>query len=281
MRVQSGSLALLAAGFAVPLSGQSAVSAGITTGTARFNSARSEQAVTAIVQVRPRPWLSLSAIPSFVHVTDSVAGQSVSHSGLGDLPLVIAAEHPFLGSWSPVVGAALVATLPVGNASCGLGSGEMGYGVDGGIGVAPAARWRLSASASRSLGGLGAQSSLSAPHATALRMESGYDVTDRWTADLAVGADVGSSDSTQALSRVVGAGVSYRIGSVLALTVDATHGLTSTSPQWVFSVGLGTAFVGTSPVNPTSSLRRLKTGFVGGVSRGVGRSTGRTVAGGC
>src|SRR5512135_2301006 len=74
MRVQSGSLALLAAGFAVPLSGQSAVSAGITTGTARFNSARSEQAVTAIVQVRPRPWLSLSAIPSFVHVTDSVAG---------------------------------------------------------------------------------------------------------------------------------------------------------------------------------------------------------------
>jgi hypothetical protein len=180
-----------------------------------------------------------------------------------------------------VIAAALVATLPVGNASCGLGAGEMGFGFDGGVGVAPSARWRLSASASRSLGGLGAQSALSAAHATALRLETGYDVTDRWTADLALGADVGASDSTQALSRVIGAGASYRIAGALALTVDATHGLTTTSPQWVLSVGLGTAFVGTSPVSPTSSLRRLRTGFVGGVGRAGGRSTGRTVSGGC
>lgn len=157
----------------------------------------------------------------------------------------------------------------------------MGFGPDGGIGVAPGARVRLSASASRSLGGLGAQSALSAPRATVLRVESAYDVTDRWTADLALGADVGSSDSTQALSRVIGAGASYRIAGALVLTVDATRGLTTASPQWVFSVGLGTVFVGTSPVSPTSPLRRLKTGFMSGVSRGGGRGTGRTVAGGC
>ena len=281
MRAPFNRFVLLAAALGSPLLGQSTVNAGITVGNARFNTARSEQAVTGIVQVRPRTWLSLSAIPSMVRVSDTALGQTASHSGLGDLPLVVAADHSFPGPWSPVIAAALVASLPVGNASCGLGSGEMGFGLDGGVGVAPTERWRLSASASRGLGGLGAQSSLSAPHATALRLESGYDVTDRFTANLAIGADVGAADSTQALSRVIGAGTSYRIAGALALTVDATHGLTTGSPRWVFSVGLGTVFVGTSPVNPTTPLRRLNTGFVGGVGRAGGRGPGRTVAGSC
>src|SRR3989442_15689215 len=107
MRVQSGCLVLLAGMFAAPASGQSAASAGITTGFARFSDARSEQTLTAIVQVRPRAWLNLSAIPSLVHVSDSVSGQTVSRSGLGDLPLVVAADHTFPGAWSPMVGAAL------------------------------------------------------------------------------------------------------------------------------------------------------------------------------
>ena len=281
MRTRLSYFVLLATGVGPPLAGQSAVSAGITTGTARFNSARSEQAVTGIVQVRPLSWLSLSAIPSVVHVSDTALGQTASHSGLGDLPLVVAADHPFPGPWSPVVAAALVASLPTGNASCGLGSGEMGFGLDGGVGVAPVERWRVSASASRSLGGLGAQSALNAPHATALRLESGYDVTDRWTANVALGADVGSADSTQPLSRVVGAGASYRIAGALAVTVDATHGLTSVSPRWVLSVGFGTVFVGTNPVSPTAPLRRLNTGFVGGVGRSGMRGTGRTMTGSC
>lgn len=182
MRVQLGPVALLAGVLVAPMSAQSTVDAGVTTGLARFGDMRSEEVLTGILQVHPQPWLSLSAIPSVVRVSDTVAGQTVSQSGLGDLPLVLSADRSLPGAWSPVVGAALIATLPVGNATCGLGSGGMGYGVDGGIGVAPTAQWRFSASASRSLGGLGAQSALSAPRATALRFESGYDITSRWTA---------------------------------------------------------------------------------------------------
>jgi hypothetical protein len=278
MRIQTGAIAVLAGFLGKPLSAQSAVSAGLATGLARFSDMRSEQVLTAIVQVRPKPWFSLSAIPSLVDVSDSVGGQTTSHSGLVDLPLVLAADHSLRGAWSPVVGAALIATLPLGNTSCGLGSGEMGLGVDGGIGVAPADRWRLSASASHSIGGLGSQSALSAPRATALRVESEYDVTSRWMASLAFGADVGPFDSTQALSRVIGAGAAYRVAGPLELTVDATRGLTSASPQWVFSVGIGTVFAGASPVDPSSPLRRLKTGFVGGVSR---RTAGKTGASSC
>jgi hypothetical protein len=262
VRLQLGVVALVAAACTASLSGQS-LSAGMTAGLARFSAAQSEQTLTAIVQAHPRSWLTLSAIPSLVRLSDS----GVAHGGLGDLPLVAAADHTFPGAWSPVIGAALTATLPTGNSSCGLGSGAAGFGLDGGVAVAPAERWQLSAGASHSLGGVGAQSTLSAPHATAVRLESAYSVTDRWTASLGFGADVGSSDSTQALSRVLGAGASYRFAGDLALTVDATRGLTTASPQWVLSVGFGTAFVGASPVNPTSTLRRLRTGFVSGVKR--------------
>ncbi len=266
MRVQTSLLVLLTGGLAFPMSAQS-VSAGVTAGFAHFNAAQSEQMFTGIVQVHLRSWLSLSAIPSLVRVSDSSAGQTVTQSGLGDLPLVVATDHTLPGVWSPVIGAALVATLPTGSSSCGLGSGETGVGLDGGLTVAPAEQWQLSASASRNLGGLGSQSVLSAPRATALRLESAYGINDRWTAGLAFGADVGATDSTQALSRVIGAGGSYRIAGDMAVTLDATRGLTSASPQWVLSVGLGTVFVGPSPVNPTSPLRRLRTGFVGGVKR--------------
>ena len=262
MPVRLRALVLLAVVRATVASAQS-LSAGMTMGLARFSAAQSEQTLTAIVQAHPRSWLTVSAIPSLVRLSDS----GVAHGGLGDLPLVAAADHSFSGAWSPVIGAALTASLPTGNASCGLGSGTTGFGIDGGIAVAPADQWQLSAGASHSLGGVGAQSTLSAPHATAVRLESAYSVTDRWTTSLGFGADVGSSDSTQALSRVLGAGVSYRFAGNLALTADATRGLTHASPQWVLSVGFGTAFVGASPVNPTSTLRRLRAGFVGGVRR--------------
>jgi hypothetical protein len=265
VRAPTSLLVLLAGGFVVPLPGQS-VNAGVTAGFAHFNAAQSEQTLTGIIQVHPRSWLSLSAIPSLVRVSDSSTGRT-THSGLGDLPLAVAADHTFPGAWSPVIGAALIATLPTGNAACGLGSGETGVGVDGGLAVAPGDRWQLSASASRSVGGSGFQSVLSAPHATALRLEGAYGISDHWTASAAFGADVGSSDSTAALSRVIGAGAGYRIAGDVALTLDATRGLTNASPQWVLAIGLGTVFAGASPVNPTSPLRRLRTGFVGGVKR--------------
>ena len=262
MRLQLAIVVLFAGRCATSLTGQS-LTAGMTAGLAHFNAAQSEQTLKAIVQVHPRSWLSVSAVPSLVRVSDS----GVVHGGFGDLPLVAAADHTLPGAWSPVIGAALITTLPTGNASCGLGNGAVGVGLDAGVTVTPVDKWQLSAGASPSLGGGGAQSTLSAPHATALQLESSYGVTDRWTAGLAFGADLGSSDSTQPLSRVVGAGTSYRVAGDFALTVDASRGLTSASPQWVLSVGFGTVFVGASPVNPTSTLRRLRTGFVGGVKR--------------
>ena len=254
----------------IRLAAQSPVTAGVTVGTVKLSDARSEQALTGVLRYQPTPWLGLSAMPGTVHVTDVINGRSVSSSGFGDLPLSADAFHAFATPGSPVVAAALTVVLPAGNAACGLGSGETSLGLDVGAGVSPSRRLRVSADASRSVSGLSSQSALAAPHATSLRAEAGYDISPRWTADVSLGADVGRSDSTQALSRVLGAGASHVLAGAVALAVDGSVGLSAASPRWTLAVGVGTAFTGISPVSPSSSLQRLKSAFGGGVSRGSG-----------
>jgi len=252
-----------------PLRAQTAA-VGATAGTVKLTSQRSEQALTGVVQLQAAPWLSVSATPSFVHVSDIVSGQSVSSSGMGDLPLSADASHSFATAGSPVLASALTVVFPTGNAACGLGSGETSFGLDLGAGVSPSPRLHLSADASRSISGLSAQSSLSAPHATSLRGEASYDVAPSWTTSVSLGADVGQSDSTQALSRTLGAGITHALAGTLTLTVDAGVGLSAASPKWALSIGIGRVFAGTSPVSLASPSRRLKSTFVGGVSRGSG-----------
>ena len=251
------------------LRAQGPVAAGVTAGAVKLTAQRSEQAVTGILQIQAGSWLSFSATPSFVHVSDVVSSRSVSSNGAGDLPLFASAFHTFRAPGAPVLGAALIVVLPTGNAACGLGSGETSFGLDLGAGVSPSRGLHLAADASRSISGLSAQSTLSAPHATSLRGEASYDLSPRWTTSVSLGADVGQVDSTQALSRALGAGLTHELGS-LTLTLDASVGLSAASPKWALSLGIGRVFAGTSPVSPSSGLRRLKSSFVGGVSRGKG-----------
>lgn len=239
---------------------QSRFGVGASAGAVRLTDSRSEQALSGVLAYEPNSWLSVYAIPALLHVSDDVSGRTVSSSGLGDLPLVAAATYTSRSPWSPTLGAALVAALPTGDAACGLGTGATAAGVDVGVGVSPG-QAHLSADASRSLSGVSAQSSLDAPKATTLHLEAGYDVAPRWSWTASLGVDVGNADSTQALSRVIGVGVRHTLAGPLMLTIDSSHGLTAASPQWVLSVGVGTAFAGSSPVTPTTPLRRIKTAF--------------------
>ncbi|HYL21303.1 MAG TPA: transporter [Gemmatimonadales bacterium] len=260
----------LARGFAFLLAAASSaaaqsVNAGVSAGWVKLTDSRSEEALSGTLEYQAG-WLSLYAMPGVLHVSSTVSGRTVSSSGLGDTPLVAAASYTAPGPGSPTVAAALLAVLPTGNASCGLGMGQTTAGVDVGAGLSPG-KAHLSADASHSVSGISSQSVLNAPKATTLRFEAGYDVAPRWTWTASVGVDVGTSDSTQALSRVIGLGVSHTLRGALLLNVDGSRGLTTASPQWVLSVGLGTAFGGSSPVTPTTPLRRLRTTFSGVTSR--------------
>ncbi|PYO87246.1 MAG: hypothetical protein DMD66_10950 [Gemmatimonadetes bacterium] len=266
MRLSPRGLALLPMLCGPALGAQTSLVAGLTAGSAKLTDQRSEQALSGVLMLQATPWLSLSALPSIVHVSDMVSGRAVSSNGLGDLSVSAAALHSFPAAGAPAIAAAFTLVLPTGNASCGLGSGQTSVGLDVGVGASPDPKLHMSADASRSLSGLSSQSTLSAPHATAVLLGGGYDVSQSWRADVSLGIDVGQSDSTQALSRVLGGGVTRRFGA-LALTMDGSVGLTSGSPKWVVSLGIGTAFASTSPVSPSAPLRRLKSSFTGGVNR--------------
>lgn len=264
----------LACGFAllvlvnVPAASQ-ALDAGVSVGVVKLTDARSEQALSGVLEYQVGSF-SVYAMPAALHVstttTTSKGGTvSTSSSGVGDLPVIAAASHTFPTPGAPTLGAALLVVLPTGNASCGLGNGQTAAGVDLGAGLSPG-RAHLSADVSRSVSGVSSQSTLNAPKATTLRFEAGYDPAPRWTWTASLGVDVGTADSTQALSRVIGVGVSHTLAGALMVTADGSHGLTSGSPKWVLSVGFGTAYGGNSPVAPTTPLRRIRTTFSTGGS---------------
>lgn len=233
------------------------LTAGASLGVVKLTDTRSEQALTGTLAYQAG-WFSLYASPAFLRVSKDSAGRTVSSSGLGDLPLTAAASYTAPGS--PTVGASLLVVLPTGKVGCGLGSGQTAAGIDVGAGISPglAHFW---GDASRSISGVSSQSALNAPKATTLHFEAGYEVSPGWTWTGSVGFDVGTVDSTQALSREIGLGVSHTLAGPLMLTVDGAHGLTTGSPKWVLSVGVGTAYGGSSPVTPTTPLRRLGTTF--------------------
>jgi len=264
-------LVLVPALGASSLAAQTPLAAGVTVGAAKLSDQRSERALAGVLQLQANPWLMLSAVPSFVHVSDMVKGSSVSSNGLADLPVAAAAMHTFPGAGAPTIASALTIVLPTGNASCGLGSGATSAGLDIGFAATPRSGVHVSADASRTISHVSSQSTLSAPRATSLLLGGGYDVSPTWRADISLGIDVGQVDSTQALSRVVGGGVSHRVGGSMALTLDASAGLTAGSPKWVVSLGLGSVFAGTSPVGLSAPLKRLRSGFTGGVNRGSGK----------
>lgn len=255
---------------ATSLPAQASLSGGVTAGSAKLTDHRSERAVSGVLQLQTTPWLTLSVVPSYVHVSDTAKGSTASSSGIGDLPFSAAATHAFASAGAPTIAAALTVVFPTGNAACGLGNGVTSEGLDIGVGASPSPKLHVSADASRSLSNASSQSTLSAPRATSLLVGGGYDVSPVWRADVSLGFDVGQVDSTQALSRVVGGGVSHRVGGSMALTLDGSVGLTSGSPKWVLSIGLGSVFAGTSPVGLSAPLRRLKSGFTGGVNRSGG-----------
>jgi len=256
-----------------PVSAQSpAVTYGVTGGAVRFNSTRSERAFSGTLQYQPKDWLSFDVTPAYLSAALDSAGVTYTSTGIGDLPLSASVSHGFDDAfWSPDLGLGLELTLPTGNTTCGLGSGTAGLGLDLGAGFSPMDPLHLYINASRSLSGLSTASALVAPEATSLSLEASYQITPRWSAGLSFGGDFGHADSTQALSRNIGGGTSFNVKGPLAISLGASAGLTSGSARWALSIGFGTAFAGTNPVNPDTPARLLKHVFSGGVGRGSGQ----------
>jgi hypothetical protein len=238
-------------------------------GAVQLSDSASFRALGGVVQYRPLEWLSFGAAPTIVSGT---AGASTV-TGFGDLPLGVEVSKELAAPSSPEIAAAVILTLPTGNAACGLGSGVGHVGLDLGAGLSPSEAVHLSVAASRSLSGVVTQSSFDPPGATWLSLDGDIDLTPRWTLSLSWGGDLGGMDSSAA-PRELGAGARYSLGGPLTMAVDVTHGVAGDAPRWGVALSIGTASSGLSVLNPTSPLQRQRQVFVAGGSPKGGRHGG-------
>src|SRR5215218_7017378 len=137
---------------------------GVAGGALSYEGGRQEQALGAVLRWVARPWLSLSATPTAVHVREPsalVAGSVQGQTGLVDLPLDATLEHGFQAPWSPGVAFALGVSLPLGDTATGFGAGKVGYSASAGLGFSPVSRMWVHLGAGRSLTDVAMQSAFS------------------------------------------------------------------------------------------------------------------------
>ena len=252
-----------------------AFATGIGVGAMRFSSGRSESAFTATLQYSPNSWLTFTAAPGFGRT--SRAG--ISTSGPTDVPLSAGASYALRDvRWSPSISGAIYSSFSIGDSTSAVGVGRTVFGASGALSMWATDHLNLAAAASRPFSANGGNASVD--------LESAYSFGIA-TATLGLSSEVGSADSGATLARSIAGGVAFAVAGPLTLTVDASHGLTTSAPSWAFSVGLGTAFAGVSPISASSPLRRLRKVFgsrlssTSGYTKGGSGSKGCKVAGEC
>lgn len=233
------------------------VTAGLTAGAMRFKGGLTEDVLTGILQVQPKPWLTLGVAPTAARVAPP---DSTAYSGLGDLPVSVGLTKQFPGAASPALGAAFEVILPTGTTTGGIGSRDVGWAADVGAGFAPRTGSYLFFNAGQSL--TTPRSGIArSVRSTSLGADGSVNLSDRVTATASLAADVARSDTTLPLTRTAGAGLGFGLGGGVRLMMDGGVGLNDQSPRWQFSVGLGTAFSGLSPVGLGNSFERVKQAF--------------------
>jgi hypothetical protein len=226
-----------------------AFASGIGVGAMQFSSGRSETAVSATLQYSPSAWLTLSATPGFGRT--SRAG--VSTSGLTDVPISAGASHALNDlPLSPSIFGSMYTTLSMSDSGSVLGVGQSTLGAAAALSAWMTDRVNLTVGASHPLSTGAGNGSID--------LEGAYSL-GATTATLGFTSEVGRADSSATLARSIATGAAFSILGPLTLTVDGSRGLTTGAPSWTLSVGLGTAFAGISPLNPSSPLRRLKRVF--------------------
>jgi len=214
-----------------------------------FSGGRSQSGIYATLEYSPSEWLTFSTTPGFGHT--SLAG--VSTSGFTDLPISAGASHG-MGDipWSPSISGSVSTTIALADSTRVLGTGRNGLDASVSLSGSATDELNLTVGASHPLSDRGGNGSID--------LEAAYSL-GKATANLGLSSEVGRPDSSATLARSIAGGIAFAVAGPVTLTVDGSHGLTTGAPSWTVSVGLGTAFAGISPLDPSSPLRRLKKVF--------------------
>jgi hypothetical protein len=252
------------------------VSYGTSLGGMSFADGHSAEALKGVLQFQATPWLVLSTEPALVRASDTTG--TSAQSGFTDLPLSVGVSHSFAhAAWHPSLGLSGIVSLPTGDATVGLGTGQTELAADAAVGVAPRDGLDLRVGAWRGLSSGIAGTGLAG---TSLEGEASYDVGGHASVNMMYGAELGASDSTYTPGKTLGGGMTYALRGPLTMTIQGVHTLSGDGPRWGMSIGFGTAFAGLSPVGATSPLSRMRGAFGGGSGRPSGIGGPGTVSGG-
>jgi hypothetical protein len=259
---------------------------GVAAGALRYGAGRSEQALGVVFRWLPVRYLSLSITPSTVRAREpglTAASADVVRNGFTDIPVEFTLSRSFAGALSPSVSASLGVSLPVGDTASGLGSGETGYSMSGGIGFVPAEHFSLQVGGGRSLTRFSTQAAFSSGAGWG-DASLGYAMNDRISVSGGISSDVGAVDSSLGRSRSFDGGASFVVGGSRTLNLNVSHGVSGSSPHWSMAVGFGTAFPYLNHVGARSADASLTNTFGGGThglpkggttGSGTGKGTGR------
>ena len=257
---------------------------GLAGGALQYGAGRSEQAIGAVFRWLPVQYLSLSISPTSVRAREAgltTSSADVIRSGLTDIPLEATLSRSFSGTLSPSVSASLGASLPVGDTASGLGSGEVGYSMSGGVGVVLAPHLSLTLGAGRSLTRFSTQAAFSSGTGWG-DVNLGYAMNDRVSVSGGLSSDLGAVDSALGRSRSVEGGASFVVGGSRTLNMRLSHGVSGSAPNWSMAVGFGTAFPYLNHAGARSTDASLTNTFGGGThglpvpGSGNGKGTGTT-----
>jgi hypothetical protein len=238
------------------------IATGFGAGAIRFSDGRTESAITATLEYSPNSWLTFTAAPGFGRM--SRAGASTT--GPTDVPLTAGASYALSDvRWSPSISGSLYSNVSIGDSTSAVGLGRTVFGASGALSGWATERLNVAIAASRPLAANGGNASVD--------LESAYSLGVA-TTTLGFSSEMGRADSAATLARSVAGGLAIAVDGPLTLTIDASHGLTTGAPSWAFSVGLGTAFAGVSPIGPSSPLRRLRKQFGSRLSSTSGYTKG-------
>ena len=245
---------------------------GVTAGALHFPDGRTQQGASAVVRWHPVTGVSLGVSPSFTRVIEPATLGTGSRVGLSDVPVEVTLDHTIDAPMSPTVGASLVATLPVGDTTSGLGSGHVGSSASLGVGISPVDRLSLHIGAGRPLSDFAVDGALGGSRSTWGEAEASYQVVERLEATFGVDADF-VADSGAAAGRTFVGGLAFAVHGPLTLTLNAGHGVSGDAARWSLSLGLGTDFASLEALGSTSSVRRAVAALGGRSHQHSGRPT--------
>jgi hypothetical protein len=251
---------------------------GAASGALHYAEGRSEQSLAGVIRWAPVRWFRLSATPTAIRATAPLVApstQSITRSGLVDLPVEATASHIFKARFAPTVSGGLGVTLPVGDTATGFGTGKLGYSMSAAFGFAPTDQMWVHLGAGHSLSGLAAQSAFTGANGWG-DATAGFSLTDRLSVSGGYSTDLGAVDPTIGRSTSVNGGLALALRGPLTLNLTTSHGLSGAAPSWSLAVGVGTAFPYLGHLDSGSLSDLLRHAFGGG-THGLGSNASGTV----